>query len=116
MPEEQRTTQRPLDTISWIPHTFQIPDRVFLQNSGLDAFFFLRYVHTVFNIFVGLLVIVLPILIPLNYYGSDHIIQNQGLHKFSWENIGINNTKLYWAHLVIALIVIVFTCHILYTE
>lgn len=49
---------------------------------------------------------------PLNYSGS----KSPGLDRFSWANIPFNETGLYWVHLTVALVVIVFILHTLYTE
>ena len=113
MPEEQRTKQCPSGTISWIPRIFRIPDRIVLQNSGLDAFFFLRYIRTLFTVFASLSVITVPILVSMNSLGGNNA---SGLDRFSWANIGSNQTRLYWAHLVIALVVIVLICRIIYVD
>lgn len=90
---------------------------IILQNSGLDAFFFLRYIYILFTIFAGLSVIVVPSLIPLNSLGGRNTVgENQALDRLSWANVGLNQTGFYWVHLVMALVVIVFVCHTIYVE
>ena len=93
------------------------PDSVIIRNSGLDAFFFLRYLRTVLKIFIPLSLTIIPILTPLNLLdGKDRAGGVQGLDRLSWANVGLTHTKLYWAHLVMALGVIVFICHTIYAE
>lgn len=96
---------------------FQLPNRIILQHSGLDTFFFLRYIHTLLTIFTSLSVVVIPSLVPLNLLGgNDAAGQTQGLDRYSWANIGPDHTAFYWAHLVMALLVVVFICYTIYVE
>lgn len=90
---------------------------IILQNFGLDAFFFLQYIYILFTIFISLSVIVVLSLIPLNSLSSGNTVsENQALDRLSWVNIRLNQTGFYWAHLVMALIVIVFVCHIIHVK
>ena len=117
VPERQRTIQHPLGKISWIPRMFQIPDRIILQHSGLDAFFFLRYIRILLIIFTSLSAIIIPCLVPINFLGgNDGAGRTQGLDRYSWANIGLDHTAFCWVHLVMALFVIVFVCYTIYTE
>ena len=96
---------------------FQLPDKIILQHSGLDAFFFLRYIRTLLTIFTSLSVVVIPCLVPLNLLGgNDAADGTHGLDRYSWANIGLDHTAFYWAHLAIALLVIVFICYTVYVE
>ena len=117
MPEGQRTIQRPSGMIFWILRIFQLPDRIILQHSGLDAFFFLRYIRTLLTIFTSLSVVVIPCLVPLNLLGgNDAAGGTHGLNRYSWANIGLDHTAFYWTHLAMALLVIVFICYTIYVE
>ena len=117
VPEKQRPELSPLGFFSWILAVFQTSDRVILQKSGLDAFFFLRYLRTLLKIFVPLSSIIVPILIPLNLvHGKNASGGVQGLDRLSWANVGLAHTSFYWAPLVMALSVARFVCHTLYTE
>lgn len=114
VPEGQRTNQRPSGTIAWIPRMFQLPDRIILQHSGLDAFFFLRYILTLLTIFTSLSVVIIPCLNRLG--GNDVASETQGLDRYSWANIGLDHTAFYWAHLLMALLMIVLICYTIYVE
>ena len=48
--------------------------------------------------------------------GNDAADRTQGLDRYSWANIGPDYTASYWAHLVMALLVIVFICYTTYVE
>jgi len=96
---------------------FQLPDRIILQHSGLDAFFFLRYVRTLLTIFTSLSVVIIPCLVPLNLLGGNDVAGGtQGLDRYSWANIGLDHTVFYWAHLFMALLVIMFIYYTIYVE
>ncbi len=116
MPEKQRA-EAPSGLFSWISAVFQTSDRVILQKSGLDAFFFLRYLRTLLKIFVPLSLIVVPILVPLNLvHGKNAPGGVQGLDRLSWANVGLEHTSFYWAHLIMALTVAIFVCYTITTE
>lgn len=116
MPEKQRA-EAPSGLLSWISAVFQTSDRVILQKSGLDAFFFLRYLRTLLKIFVPLSLIVVPILVPLNLvHGKNAPGGVQGLDRLSWANVGLAHTSFYWAHLIMALTVAIFVCYTIFTE
>jgi len=115
--EQQRAKVSPSGILSWILLVFQTPDWVILQKSGLDAFFFLRYLRTLLKIFIPLSLTIIPILIPLNLFDGKNAVEGvQGLDRLSWGNVGLRHTDFYWAHLIMALSVIIFVCHTMYME
>ena len=72
------------------------------------------------KIFIPLGLVILPVLIPLNKVGGrdqnpiGHHTKNvthysvTGLDQLAWGNVKPENTARYWAHLVLAVLVIVF--------
>lgn len=61
--------------------------------------------------------IVLPILIPLNVVGGKNEPGGvKGLDRLSFSNVGLSHTDRYWAHLGVAIFVIVSVCQILRLE
>jgi len=115
--EEQRIISRSSGTIFWISRMFQLLDRIILQHSGLDAFFFLRYIRTLLTIFTSISVIVISSLVPLNLLDdNDAAGRIQGLDRYSWANVELDHTAFYWAHLMMILIVIVFIYYIIYVK
>jgi len=78
----------------------------FIQTCGLDAYFFLRYLRMLLHIFVPIASILLPTLLPLNYFSGGN---NAGLDKLSISNVDSQyvHNRL-WAHLILAVLVIVY--------
>jgi hypothetical protein len=67
------------------------------------------------KIFVPSAILVLPILIPINTqlkYKADV----SGLDKLSWQNYDPAHTGRFWAHLILAVIVLFWTCYVIYDE
>jgi len=55
--------------------------------------------------------------VPLNLvYGKNAPNGVQGLDRLSWANVGLAHTSFYWAHLIMALTVVIFVCHTIYAE
>ena len=75
------------------------------------------------KIFFPMAVIILPILIPLNYssgkdtrtIGRTHY-NVTGLDRLAWSNVSPMHTSRYWAHLVLALCVVIWVCFIFHHE
>lgn len=105
-------------------------EREVINKCGLDAYFFLRYLKTLLVIFVPICCIVLPILVPINYIGGqghqinvsdpDKSKSNSttptGLDTLAWGNVSKTNTSRYTAHLVMAILVVVWVCAVFFFE
>ena len=88
-----------------------------MQNSGLDAFFFLRYLRTIIKIFVPTAAAILPILLPLSVvHGKKSNAGVQGLNRLTWGGVGVDHSSYYWAYLVLALIMVIQACYTIYKE
>ena len=79
------------------------------------------------KIFLPLSFLILPILLPLNTIGGkDNTIQSgssngtrwnvTGLDQLAWGNVTPEHTDRYWAHLVLAVVVIIYVCAIFFDE
>ena len=79
------------------------------------------------TIFVPLMVIIMPILLPINYHGGkDSRVFNMGgspvaanvtgLDTLSWQNVAPTETNRYWAHLICAILAISWTLSRIYCE
>ncbi len=103
-------------------------DREIIKKCGLDAYFFLRYLQTLLVIFVPITLVVIPILVPINFIGgigqsfganvtntSDPSIPT-GLDTVAWGNVRPTNTQRRWAHLILAVLVILWVCFVFFTE
>lgn len=103
-----------------------------MNKCGLDAYFFLRYLQTLLVIFVPLACILLPILIPINYIGgrnttsltasADEVMSDSssgasgGLDTLAWGNVLPSQSHRYWAHLVLAVLVVIWVCYVFFAE
>ena len=113
---------------------FRTSNYDFIQKCGLDAYFFLRYLRTLLKIFVPLAFVIIPILVPINavggrgsnfatgIYGKNTSTNTQaytnitGLDQLAWGNVRPDHTNRYWAHLILAIGVIVYICWVFYDE
>lgn len=130
VPERERTEPPPRSPWGWLFAIFRFRDREIIRKCGLDAYFFLRYLQTLLVIFIPLALVILPILLPINYIGgrgpayalefgnsSDSSHANvSGLDTVAWGNIRPDKTQRYWAHLVLAIVVIVWVCGVFFAE
>lgn len=129
VPERQRTKPPPSGIINWIIPVFRTSNSDFIQKCGLDAYFFLRYLRTLLKIFVPLSLLILPILIPINLVNGrgSHFAVGQysnrstytnvsGLDQLAWGNVRPDKTSRYWAHLVLAVIVVAWVCFTFFDE
>ena len=130
VPERERTKPPPTGLLQWVLPVFRTSNAEFIQKCGLDAYFFLRYLRTLLKIFVPLAFLILPILIPLNAvhgrgsnfvsgpysYDKTTYTNVTGLDVLAWGNVRPTKNNRYWAHLVLAVVVIVYTCFVLFDE
>lgn len=105
-----------------------VPDRAIINKCGLDAYFFLRYLKTLLVIFVPLACVVLPILIPVNFVDgigtnlwsnsttNDTSSSVVGLSVLAWGNVKSEHSERRWAHLILALFVIIWVCFVVFSE
>lgn len=85
-----------------------------IQKCGLDAYFFLRFLRTLLKIFLPAAILILPILLPINYYGGGG---KQELNVLNISNISADKRGTwYWAHLILAVIFILWTNYVIYQE
>lgn len=137
MPERERTEPPPSSPWGLFIALFQFRDREIINKCGLDSYFFLRYLQTLLIIFIPMAAIIIPILVPLNYVdGRSHqfntnatnngtddnpatdILNNtiSGLDTLAWGNVKSENYRRYWAHLVLAILVVVWVCGVFFAE
>ena len=131
VPLRQRTEPPPRTPWGWLFAIFRFRDREVIKKCGLDAYFFLRYLQTLLIIFIPLAVVILPVLLPLNFISgrgpayalefgnntSNSADANvTGMDQYAWGNVRPTHTHRYWAHLVLALLVIVWVCGVFFTE
>ncbi|KAJ5084098.1 hypothetical protein NUU61_008677 [Penicillium alfredii] len=127
VPDRERTKPSPPGLFRWISPVFRTSSSEFIQKCGLDAYFFLRYLRMLLKIFVPLGCLILPVLLPVNRVGGKGTtFQNgtgpgprwnvTGLDQLAWGNVTPEHTHRYWAHLVMAVIVIFYVCAVFFDE
>jgi calcium permeable stress-gated cation channel len=126
VPNRERTKAPPPGLFGWVLSVFQTSNSEFIQKCGLDAYFFLRYLRMLLKIFVPLGFVILPILIPLNKIGGkdNNVVSNTndttwnitGLDQLAWSNIKPTHTDRYWAHLVLAVLSIIYISAVFFDE
>ncbi|KAH0542935.1 hypothetical protein FGG08_002704 [Glutinoglossum americanum] len=118
VPKRERTAAPPSGILSWIIPVFRTSNSDFIQKSGLDAYFFLRYLRTLLKIFIPIALVILPILLPMNLIGGlgpDGGVK--GMDQLSWTNVNTKkHVNRYWAHLVLAVVIVCYVCYIFYDE
>ncbi|KAI4197251.1 MAG: hypothetical protein LQ346_003039 [Caloplaca aetnensis] len=128
--ERERTKPPPDGFLQWLLPVFKTSNSDFISKCGLDAYFFLRYLRTLLKIFVPLAFLILPILIPLNvvhgrgssfaigkYAHNDTVYNNvTGLDLLAWGNVRPESNNRYWVHLVLAVVVVIYTCFVFFDE
>ncbi|TVY52138.1 Uncharacterized protein LCER1_G006369 [Lachnellula cervina] len=132
VPERERTDPPPRSPWGWLFTIFQFRDREVINKCGLDAYFFLRYLQTLLIIFIPLAFVIIPILVPINSIGgkgSDYALgfgnntdnnsnhaNVTGLDQLAFGNVRPDHTHRYWAHLILAIVVIVWVCGVFFSE
>ncbi|KAK5633213.1 hypothetical protein RRF57_008927 [Xylaria bambusicola] len=135
VPERERTESPPGSPWGLLLSLFRLKDREIINKCGLDSYFFLRYLQTMLIIFIPMATIIIPILVPINYVdGRSHnfttnstnstepdATDNQGntitgLDTLAWGNVKDENYRRYWAHLVLAILVVVWVCGVIFAE
>lgn len=124
IPFRQRIKPPPANPVRWMYTVFNIrEDPEVLHKAGMDAYFFLRYLSMNLKIFTPALCLILPILIPLNYKGGKGSREIQGVKYFvkgldtlAWSNVAPDNTRRYWAHFILAVMLIIWVCYVFNQE
>ncbi|KAK4126149.1 DUF221-domain-containing protein [Parathielavia appendiculata] len=129
VPERERTESPPTNHFALAFKLMSFEDREIIKKCGLDAYFFLRYLQTLLIIFIPIAVVVIPVLVPLNYIGGmgREVVNNAtvdgsnrtvptGLDTLAWGNVAPSRQGRRWAHLVLALLVILWVCGVFFSE
>ncbi|PHH78682.1 hypothetical protein CDD80_6494 [Ophiocordyceps camponoti-rufipedis] len=144
VPERERTDPPPANLFVMLRRLVMYDDRKVINKCGLDAYFFLRYLKTLLVIFIPICCVVLPILIPINFIGgrsnqinasgngttndtSSHNVGSNnsssslsvtpsGLDTLAWGNVSPKHTNRYAAHLVLAILVVIWVCTVFFFE
>ena len=126
VPDRERTKPSPPGLFSWIGPVFRTSSSELIQKCGLDAYFFLRYLRMLLKIFLPMGILILPVLLTLNRVGGKgkgfktgtegDRWNVTGLDQLAWGNVRPQHTNRYWAHLVMAVIAIIYVCAVFFDE
>lgn len=81
---------------------------------GLDSYLFLRFLYVCLYFFVGIALVCLPVLLPVNYLTEANV--NSGLDLISILNIPSNNTYKYIFHFLVTIFIVFWFHYILVHE
>lgn len=81
---------------------------------GLDSYLFLRFLYVCLYFFVGIALVCLPVLLPVNYLTNSNV--NSGLDLISILNIPSDNTYKYIFHFLVTIFIIFWFHYILIHE
>ncbi|KAE9971455.1 hypothetical protein EG328_005560 [Venturia inaequalis] len=112
--EKDRVPPPPKGFFRWISPVFSTPNNELISKCGLDAYFFLRYLRMLLKIFIPSAILILPILIPINSRGNNPDVK--GLDKYGWQNYDRARTDRFWAHLLLAVAILMWFCYNVYDE
>ncbi|EGZ73212.1 DUF221-domain-containing protein [Neurospora tetrasperma FGSC 2509] len=129
VPERERTEPPPASPWNLLSTVLRYNDREIIKKCGLDAYFFLRYLQTLLVLFIPIAIVVIPILIPINYVGGlgHQVVDTNttdtedsdvptGLDTLAWGNVRPEHYRRRWAHLILALLVIIWVCGVFFAE
>jgi hypothetical protein len=119
----------PVAHFGWIRSVFSISEDAVLDEVGVDAVMYLRFLSMCFSLFSILMLILFIVLIPVNYYastdqaalnitvGSGTILEvaNSALSSISMSQIQ-NGSSIFWVHCVCAYTVSGFVFYFLHKE
>jgi hypothetical protein len=119
VPERERVSIPPHGIIGWIKPVVATPALQIIQKCGLDAYFFVRYLRMCLKVFTPMLVVIMPILLPINRYSASEDPEDaqEGLNILTISNVGPQHAgKRLWAHLILAVLSILWVLYNIYYE
>lgn len=111
VPANQRPKPLKSGIVGWFKDLVTRPEADILQDAGLDGYFFLRYLRLIFTISVVGILIVCPILLPVNATGGNN---QSGFNILSFENV--KNSNRYYAHALVSWVFFGYIIFTLYRE
>jgi hypothetical protein len=115
--ENRRVQPLPKTFYGWLPTLLRMPQEDLIRTSGLDAYFFARYLYVHAFFFLSSFVLLAIILIPIYVVdGKGESYGKKGLDILTFGNISPHNSSRYVAPLVLAYFFIGAFLYILYAE
>ncbi|CAG8639499.1 14330_t:CDS:2, partial [Acaulospora morrowiae] len=101
----------PPGLFSWIKVSLSLDEEFYLKNVGLDAVMYIRFLKMAFQFLLFNVLIVGPILLPINYYAGG---TNEGVAGLSISNIPSGIKDPLWAHTICTYLVSLSWMYLLY--
>lgn len=115
--EKRRAKPLPSNSYGWLPALLRLPQEDLIRTSGLDAYFFARYLYFHALFFLCSFVILATILFPIYAVdGKGDSYGKNGLDILTFGNILPRNSSRYGAPLVLAYAFIGAFLYLLYHE
>lgn len=112
--------ERLLPSAGWVKRAWELSEEELLENSGLDGVVFMRVFTFSLKVFAIAAIIGVFILLPINFMGSQLVIDfsdlpNKSLDSFSVSNVNNGSNRL-WIHFCAAYVFTGAVCYLLYHE
>ena len=119
------TTRSPQHFWRWI---FSLQEDKMADHYGLDHYLFLCYLRLILRLFVPIALTILPILVSVNAVNGKgeefstgvYAINGSawsnvtGLNQLAWSNVRPTASNRYWAHLLLAVLLVTYCCYMLF--
>ncbi|KAI5449824.1 phosphate metabolism protein 7 [Naganishia albida] len=114
-PDEKRPAALPRGIVPWWKTILTSPDKLIIEQNGLDAYFFLRFIK-IFGLFllVPYFLLTWIVLMPVSATKPNNGLS--GLNRFTFGNVGPNVQQRHVAHFLIAVLLILWTIYIIFRE
>ena len=115
--EDKRVEPLPRGYLGWLPALLKMPQEDLIRTSGLDAYFFARYLYIHAFFFLSSFILIGIILIPIYVVdGKGEDLNIQGLDLLTFGNISPRQSSRYIAPLILAYVFIGAYLYLLYLE
>ncbi|KAJ2313289.1 phosphate metabolism protein 7 [Coemansia sp. RSA 2705] len=98
--------------LAWIPAVLKVSDDKIIERVGLDTYMFLRYMRSMFVIFVVLSFLSLVTILPVNITGGGGATK---LNRLTIANVPSESTKL-WVHIVFFMVFVAWVLRNIFVE
>ena len=116
-PDERRVKPLPRSFCGWLPALLKMPQEDLIRTSGLDAYFFARYLYLHAFFFLCSFVLLAIVLFPIyTVDGKGESGGKAGLDILTFGNIAPRHSSRYAAPLVLAYVFIGAFLYLLYSE
>lgn len=109
--DEKKPEPLPNGLWQWFFPLIKKSDNFIIRQAGLDGYFFIRYLSIISLLSFFSLLILFPILLPIN--GTNGSGQT-GLNKYTFSNVG--DTSKYYAHCILSLFFYAAVLFVIYRE